>query len=367
MFKKSLASLLSIALFATGPIAASAQTMARVAVGGVNMMPMIINNLHSGVPTTPALNNILTISPSAITMSPALAPTALPAALTPAAKITAGAQVAGSSLFVIHSEKVADKAPALNALFDSASQKDMAAPQMPVGDTGLPTKARVGTLGLLSFIKVKPGAEKQFIEEVAKIVEPSRSEPGNVAWYVQQSKEDPTEFVFYTRWADKKALTDHLTSAPLIDYLARTKPLLEEEKGDKKPVRLVEFAPIDNIPSLEEKKLLFGAWTLRKFTIISKEGKKVPFCDGAKGSIMYQESGSMSVSINCADPAKFLFYAGKFRREGNSLMHSISNSNLQYLIGTDVVRSIEALTDRSLVLGGKFGGDGQTLRIEWER
>ncbi len=124
MFKTSLASLISISLFAAGPVTAAAQTVSRAAVGGVNVTPMIGNSLHSGVQAAPLLNMPALSPNSAMIMAPALAPTALPATLTPTVKAMAAAPVSASPLAAIQSDKVADKAPALNALFDSSSQKD---------------------------------------------------------------------------------------------------------------------------------------------------------------------------------------------------------------------------------------------------
>jgi quinol monooxygenase YgiN len=97
-----------------------------------------------------------------------------------------------------------------------------------------------GSLALLSYIKVKPGYEERFRKEIAAIIEPSRAEPGNVAWFVQESNDDPTQFVFYTRWVDEDALTQHLQSPPLVSYLKRTAPFLAE------PAKLVRFTPVDN-------------------------------------------------------------------------------------------------------------------------
>ena len=102
-----------------------------------------------------------------------------------------------------------------------------------------PQAARPEHLAVLSYHKVKPGAEERFRKEISKIIEASRSEPGNIAWFVQEEKEDPTRFVFYTRWVDDGALKFHLESPPLATYLKQTAPLLAE------PAKLVKFNPVD--------------------------------------------------------------------------------------------------------------------------
>ena len=96
-----------------------------------------------------------------------------------------------------------------------------------------------GSIAVLTYLHLKPGTEGAFRKEVAKIIAPSRSEPGNIAWFVQESETDPTQVVFYTRWKDQAALTWHLKSPPLVEYIQRTAELLAE------PVKLVRFQPLD--------------------------------------------------------------------------------------------------------------------------
>jgi|CXWL01.1.fsa_nt_gi hypothetical protein len=123
MIKKSLAALLSISLFATGPGAASAQTMGRAAIVAVNATPMTVISLHSGVQAAPVLNMTMPVlTPNVMIMSAAMTPAALAAGkLVPAAQAVAAAPVAASPLAAIQSDKVDDKVSALGALFDNAS------------------------------------------------------------------------------------------------------------------------------------------------------------------------------------------------------------------------------------------------------
>lgn len=109
---------------------------------------------------------------------------------------------------------------------------------------GLTTYASQGQneLAVLTYLKLKPGSEAKFMTALNKIVKPSIAEPGNIAWYVQQSVSDPTNIVFYTRWRNEEALQTHLKSQPLVDYISETAPLLEPGYP-----RLVRFHPIDQI------------------------------------------------------------------------------------------------------------------------
>lgn len=122
---------------------------------------------------------------------------------------------------------------------------------------------------------------------------------------------------------------------------------------------------------------LMDAWTLKEFVIISPNGQEAAFCGGVTGLIIYEKSGHMSVSINCGpqDPIRVpaddygrqLFYAGRFQIRGSDVAHKITNASSSSLIGKELVRKVEVLTDKVLVLTGPFGSSGQHLRIVWQR
>lgn len=120
---------------------------------------------------------------------------------------------------------------------------------------------------------------------------------------------------------------------------------------------------------------LYGAWQLTKFEIISKNHESQEFCSGMTGKIIYEKSGEMSVSINCApeaderEPAddynRMLFYAAKFEIRGDEVVHHIANTSQPSLLGKNLVRKVVRLTDDELVLTGLLG-DG-SLRIAWRK
>ncbi len=99
-------------------------------------------------------------------------------------------------------------------------------------------------IAVLTYLQIKPGTEAEFMAALNTIVKPSLSEPGNVAWYVQQSVNDPLNIVFYTRWKSEAALQLHLNSKPVADYIKATAPLLQPGYP-----QLVRFHPIDQLGS----------------------------------------------------------------------------------------------------------------------
>src|SRR5262249_12694520 len=93
---------------------------------------------------------------------------------------------------------------------------------------------------MLTILKVKPDKIDAFKAAVAKIVDPTLHEPNCIAWYVQQSQTDSTDFLFYTRWKDDASLQAHLNSDPLKQYLADTNGMLQNGFN-----QLVKYWPID--------------------------------------------------------------------------------------------------------------------------
>lgn len=100
-------------------------------------------------------------------------------------------------------------------------------------------KESTENVAYLTRLKLRPGTQAKFLAEVHKIVEFSRSEPGNIGWFVQQSQEDPNEVIFYTRWVNQEAIEWHLNAPPLKQYLQKSAELLAE------PAKLTKYRPLD--------------------------------------------------------------------------------------------------------------------------
>lgn len=121
---------------------------------------------------------------------------------------------------------------------------------------------------------------------------------------------------------------------------------------------------------------LYGSWALQDFTL-TRAGHIQAFCEGAHGTLTYERTGYVSVAINC--PANYpqpapadvsggmLFYAGTFQVVGDSVHHHIENSNRADLMGSTLIRRLERLTTRRLVLTGRLGASGDELFISWTK
>ena len=73
------------------------------------------------------------------------------------------------------------------------------------GKSEVPT----GAVTLTASVKARPGQEDAVKEALLSLVEPTRKEPGCLLYNLHQSKADPTQFMFYERWASQEALDAH--------------------------------------------------------------------------------------------------------------------------------------------------------------
>jgi hypothetical protein len=94
---------------------------------------------------------------------------------------------------------------------------------------------------------------------------------------------------------------------------------------------------------------ILGAWALKSFEIEGLDGVSSPWGANARGLLIYESSGRMSVSIN-RDPDsetsdKFerifdsiLFYSGRFEVKGSEIHHIVENASNPDRIGKQMIR-----------------------------
>jgi quinol monooxygenase YgiN len=58
----------------------------------------------------------------------------------------------------------------------------------------------------------RPGNEDLVARAIDQLIEPSRAEPGNLAYHAHRSTENPRVFFFYERYADHLAYEAHVAS-----------------------------------------------------------------------------------------------------------------------------------------------------------
>lgn len=64
-------------------------------------------------------------------------------------------------------------------------------------------------MSLVARLTVQEGKEQDFIDAMKDVVPAVREEPGNNAYIMNRSKENPRLFVFYEEYADQAAFDAH--------------------------------------------------------------------------------------------------------------------------------------------------------------
>ena len=64
-------------------------------------------------------------------------------------------------------------------------------------------------MSLVAKLTIKEGKEQDFIDAMKDVVPAVREEPGNHAYIMNRSKENPRMFVFYEEYTDKAAFDAH--------------------------------------------------------------------------------------------------------------------------------------------------------------
>ena len=64
-------------------------------------------------------------------------------------------------------------------------------------------------MSLVAKLTIKEGKEQDFIDAMKDVVPAVRDEPGNNAYIMSRSKDNPRMFVFYEEYTDKAAFDAH--------------------------------------------------------------------------------------------------------------------------------------------------------------
>jgi quinol monooxygenase YgiN len=83
-------------------------------------------------------------------------------------------------------------------------------------------------LSVHCFIRLEPlpGKEKEFREELLRVVEPTRAESGCLAMHVFESLREPFVFTIHSEWADEAAFESHARLPHTVRFLGAAEKLL---------------------------------------------------------------------------------------------------------------------------------------------
>ena len=126
---------------------------------------------------------------------------------------------------------------------------------------------------------------------------------------------------------------------------------------------------------------LLGVWRLVAYFELDDTGatREGPLGPAPEGLLMYRGDGYVAVSMmrgrngSGAGPAAppagqeaFMGYAGRWRREGDTVVHRVEVSAHPRQVGTEQVRDVVLDGDRLTLYGTRLDGLGRR-KLEWER
>ena len=101
---------------------------------------------------------------------------------------------------------------------------------------------------LLAYMKVLPNTQSQFLNAAKNVIIESRKEAGNITYILQQSVDDPEQFVFYELYKTDADLELHRNSKHVVDFLNEVNPIVVPGQ-----FILVKY---ENVNSNEKKEIL---------------------------------------------------------------------------------------------------------------
>lgn len=93
-------------------------------------------------------------------------------------------------------------------------------------------------LTLIVMLKAKNGKEKELEKELLSLLEPVRKEPGCILYEFHRSNEDKSLFMFYERYVNQEAHSEHEKKPYVADFLKKAENLLE------KPIEITRYTRI---------------------------------------------------------------------------------------------------------------------------
>ena len=84
-----------------------------------------------------------------------------------------------------------------------------------------PTDSNRDLLTVIASMRAKAGKEDELRAALESLVEPTKTEPGNVNYDLHQGVQDPAVFYFYENWESAEFLQQHSKSPILQETIAR--------------------------------------------------------------------------------------------------------------------------------------------------
>lgn len=80
---------------------------------------------------------------------------------------------------------------------------------------------------LLAFLEAKKWKESELERILLDLIPPTLREPGNIAYVLHKSVENPQVFMFDELWVDEIAIEEHFKQPHMLNLIEKLNPLLE--------------------------------------------------------------------------------------------------------------------------------------------
>jgi quinol monooxygenase YgiN len=80
---------------------------------------------------------------------------------------------------------------------------------------------------LLAFLEAKKWKESELERMLLDLIPPTLQEPGNIAYVLHKSVENPQVFMFDELWVDEIAIEEHFNQPHMLNLIEKLNPLLE--------------------------------------------------------------------------------------------------------------------------------------------
>jgi quinol monooxygenase YgiN len=94
------------------------------------------------------------------------------------------------------------------------------------------------TLHIVAHITARAGEEKNVREKLARLIEPTRSEPGCRTYELFVNKEKPEDYMFVEEYDDDAAFDAHMSSKHVTTAVPEIVPLLASPPDVRRYVKI---------------------------------------------------------------------------------------------------------------------------------
>jgi quinol monooxygenase YgiN len=83
-------------------------------------------------------------------------------------------------------------------------------------------------LYIFARLQPKPGTELQVRDELMRVLEPTRGEPGCLRIQAYESTRGPLTYIVHSKWIDEQAFDAHIELPQTQRFIAQVEPLITD-------------------------------------------------------------------------------------------------------------------------------------------